>query len=155
MHMRIELDIYLIQSRRWAEQFEPLICFLRASKTHASALSRHGPDMETDTAPPIFENRMTMKTLSTPLPWQILSSTTLFATSVSHLQKNILDFFWNLPARCVSHTLKECVGYHTLTKNFVCGTLKFSKIAHWNSEKWVWDDAGGGCNVELACTGSP
>jgi len=33
------------------------------------------------------------------------------------------------PARCVSHTLKECVGYHTLTKVFVCGTLEFSKIA--------------------------
>ena len=33
-----------------------------------------------------------------------------------------------LPSRCVSHTLKECVGYHTLTKNFVCGTLDFSKI---------------------------
>jgi len=33
------------------------------------------------------------------------------------------------PAHCVSHTLKECVGYHTLTKVFVCGTLEFSKIA--------------------------
>jgi len=33
-------------------------------------------------------------------------------------------------AHCVSHTLKECVVYHTLTKFFVCGTLEFSKIAH-------------------------
>jgi len=31
----------------------------------------------------------------------------------------------------------------------VCGTLEFSKIAHWNSEKWVWDDAGGSCNVAV------
>ena len=62
--------------------------------------------------------------------------------------------------------LKECVVYHTLTKNCMCGTLEFSKIAHWNSEKWVWDNAGGVCNVavpvspdwrlaELECTGSP
>ena len=28
------------------------------------------------------------------------------------------------------HTLKECVGYHTLTKKIVCGALEFSKIAH-------------------------
>jgi len=52
-------------------------------------------------------------------------------------------------ARCVSHTLKECVGHHTLTKIFVCGTLEFSKIAHWNFEKWVWGDDGGGCNVAV------
>jgi len=26
-------------------------------------------------------------------------------------------------ACCVSHTLKECVGYHTLTSNLVCGIL--------------------------------
>jgi len=31
------------------------------------------------------------------------------------------------PARCVFHTLKECVGYHTLTEIFVCGTLNFRK----------------------------
>jgi len=53
------------------------------------------------------------------------------------------------PPRCVSHTLKECVGYHTVTKIFVCGTLEFSKIAYWNSQKWVWDDAGGGCNLAV------
>ena len=44
-----------------------------------------------------------------------------------------------LSPRCVSHklkesvgyhTIKECVGYHTLTKIFVYGTLEFSKIAH-------------------------
>jgi len=42
--------------------------------------------------------------------------------------------------------LKKYVGYHTLTNFCVC---EFSKIAHWNSEKWVWDDAGGGCNVAV------
>ena len=31
----------------------------------------------------------------------------------------------------------------------MCGTLEFSKIAHRNSEKWVWDDAGSGCNVAV------
>ena len=31
-----------------------------------------------------------------------------------------------IEARYVS----QCVGYHTLTKIFVCGTLEFSKIAH-------------------------
>ena len=34
------------------------------------------------------------------------------------------------PARCVSHTFKECVVYHTLTKIFMRGTLEFLKIAH-------------------------
>ena len=62
---------------------------------------------------------------------------------------NLLNTLIRQYARCVSHALKECVGYHTITKIFVCGTLEFSKIAHWNSEKWVWDDAGGGCNVTV------
>ena len=44
--------------------------------------------------------------------------------------QNILTKTSLLPARCVSHTLKECVGSHTLTSNFVCGILEFSKISH-------------------------
>ena len=35
------------------------------------------------------------------------------------------SFDLSIEARFVS----QCMGYHTLTKNFVCGTLEFSKIA--------------------------
>jgi len=36
------------------------------------------------------------------------------------------------PARCVSHTLEECVGYHTLISNLVCGIL-YHTLFHSNS----------------------
>ena len=40
------------------------------------------------------------------------------------------------PARCVSHTLEECVGYHTLISNLVCGIL-YHTLFHSNSGECV------------------
>ena len=39
-------------------------------------------------------------------------------------------------ARCVSHTLKECVGYHTLISNLVCGIL-YRTLFHSNFRECV------------------
>ena len=50
-------------------------------------------------------------------------------TMILHHQPDARKYMYIYTARCVSHTLKECVGYHTLTKIRVFGTLEFSKIA--------------------------
>jgi len=42
------------------------------------------------------------------------------------------------PARCISHTLKEYAGYHTLIANLVCGILYHTSF-HSNSSECVWD----------------
>jgi len=48
----------------------------------------------------------------------LLACTSRFSAAVAEL-----PIYRQAPACCVSHTLDECVGYHTLTKKFVCGTL--------------------------------
>jgi len=47
-----------------------------------------------------------------------------------------ISWISQFPARCVSHTLEECVGYHTLISNLVCGIL-YHTLFYSNSGKRV------------------